>query len=647
MSINFSNFTNTPIDLNTAATSRIFTDGLNSGDHNYYSFPKQQSSSFDPHLDDGNTYADTDSIQDTNGNSIFAPGEATAYSQFEGDLNQSINTILPPVTNNIPVYPISNGETEDKLTGWITPFDNAGNTLDSLSNTTLVNTSNFSNWVDGSANVQLQYTIGDRNTTNKSPDTDDNLSLSGELASGSVISPIPTDVSTQPTTTISKSTSSPTAITVQSAGNVHIENGTLRADTFTYQSGYGLSIYSGNGNVDFGSGARDELDLPQISSTTVSINYANTTTGGVIYNSGNGNRVYDAITFKDGSQILLTGIETLKFADTTINLSVVPNDPLFSQQWNLGITGVPDAWRFTTGSSKVLIGIEDTGLGTDSSGKINPDLRSTIFAGNNYLDESSSFSHGTQVEGVIAAASNNGIGISGINWNSDVFNIDVVGGDAGDYDLAGATQLLINQANSKGQRLVVNLSLAGGDTPAFDQLVANNQDKALFVFASGNGDTNSLSSPANLASTYSNVIAVGAVWGTKDYYGNAQTPGSRISYPNWWGSNTGNGLTLVAPSEFITTTATHTAASTPYNFGYGGNAGNIFNGTSAAVPNVTGIASLVWSIEPNLTATQVKAVLSETAYDLGTPGYDTTYGYGIVNADTAVRRAIALSRGAA
>ncbi len=560
--MNFNNFSSTSKDLNTVATSRIFPDGLNTGDKNGYSFTTQVGSSFNAYLDDSNNYADPDWIQ------------------------------------------------------------------------------NFAN------NVQLQNTIGDRNTTNESLSTDNNLSLSGEPATGSVTQPIPTAVSTQPTS-ISNSTSSPTAITIQAAGSTLVENGTLRADKFTYQSGYKLSIYSGNGNVDFGSGARDELDLLQISSNTVSFNYANTSGGGVVYNAGNGNRVYDAITFQDGSQILLAGIETLKFADTTINLSVVPNDPLFSQQWNLGITGVPDAWRFTTGNNKVLIGIEDTGLGTDSSGKINPDLRSTIFAGNNYLDESSSFSHGTQVQGVIAAASNNGTGISGINWNSDVFNIDVVGGDTGDYDLAGATQLLINQANSKGQRLVVNLSLAGGDTSAFDQLIANNQDKALFVFASGNGDSSSLSSPANLASTYSNVIAVGAVWGTQDYYGNATTPGTRISYPNWWGSNYGTGLTLVAPSEFITTTATHTATSTPYNFGYGGNYGNIFNGTSAAVPNVTGIASLVWSVDPNLTATQVKAVLSETAFDLGTPGYDTTYGYGIVNADTAVLRAMALSRGAA
>jgi hypothetical protein len=54
---------------------------------------------------------------------------------------------------------------------------------------------------------------------------------------------------------------------------------------------------------------------------------------------------------------------------------------------------------------------------------------------------------------------------------------------------------------------------------------------------------------------------------------------------------------------------------------------------------------LVWSVNPNLTAEQIKAILSETAYDLGAAGYDTVYGYGEVNADAAVRRAGALYRG--
>lgn len=440
-----------------------------------------------------------------------------------------------------------------------------------------------------------------------------------------------------PLTTSGSSTQS--TVTPASPSAVNVVNGTLRADTFTYQSGF--QVVFGNGNIDFGSGQRDVLDLSNIVSSAVELNLASTKTGGVIYNPGNGNQVFDSIKLKNNTgEVLFEGIETIKFADTAINLSVTPNDPLFSQQWNLHAMGVQNAWRFTTGSKNVLIGIEDTGLAVNSSGQIHSDLRSTIFSGNNYKDDlslSPNITHGTSVQGVIAAASNNGVGITGINWNADVYHIDVMGGDAGDDDLAGATQKMIDRANSQGQRLVINLSLTGGYSTAWEQLIAKNQDTVLFVIAVGNTDKNSLESPADLASKYKNAIAVGASWGTKDYYGNPKTPGERISYDKWWGSNYGVGLTVMAPSEFPSTDAT--SAPDSYN--------NRFNGTSASAPNVSGVASLVWSINQGLSATQIKDIVSQTAYDLGAPGYDTVYGYGFVNADAAVRRAMALDRGVA
>jgi serine protease len=416
--------------------------------------------------------------------------------------------------------------------------------------------------------------------------------------------------------------------------------GTLRADTFTYQPSSSRTIYSGNGNIDFGSGTRDTLDLSRFSYSQVTLNFANTATGGVIANNGKGNRVFDAITLENGNQILFEGIEEIKLADKVIPLSVMPNDPLFNQQWNLHTMGVQNAWRFTTGSDKILIGIQDTGLGTDSSGKIHSDLRVSNYIGNNYLEEASglSFSHGTLVQGTIAASSNNGIGISGINWNSPVVSIDVI--DETDYTLANATQAMLDEANKSSQRLVINLSLSGGVSTEFENLIANNQDKALFVMASGNQDRNSTSSLAELAKKYNNVTAVGASWGNTDWYGRTTTPGERISYANWWGSNYGESLTLMAPSEFPATSA-HRNSSGTFDFDYNSK----FNGTSASTANVTGVASLVWSANPTLSATQIRDILTQTAYDLGASGYDTVYGYGMVNADAAVRQAMAIARG--
>ena len=67
-----------------------------------------------------------------------------------------------------------------------------------------------------------------------------------------------------------------------------------------------------------------------------------------------------------------------------------------------------------------------------------------------------------------------------------------------------------------------------------------------------------------------------------------------------------------------------------------------FGGTSAANPNLAAIASLVWSVNPNLTAIEVRQILTDTAMDLGVVGRDDLYGYGLVDADAAVRRAYAM-----
>jgi serine protease len=452
----------------------------------------------------------------------------------------------------------------------------------------------------------------------------------------------------QPTQALSTFQADVTALDANAATSVKIVNGSLWADTFTYTNDR-RTVFSGNGNINFGEGWRDLLNLSSISSRTVSFNLATAQGGGVIYNPGSGSRVFDSLTLSNGNQILFEGIDRIQFADGALNLAVVPNDPGFNYQWNLPMMGVQGAWRFTTGSQQVAIGIEDTGLGVN--GSIHPDLRAsnTYIYGRNYYDdfERDYTSHGTDVQGIIVAASNNGFGMTGINWQSRVFQTDVLGGDAADLSLGAATQLMANSARLGGERLVINMSLGYSESqgrtgldPEFEQAVANNPN-VLFVIASGNDDLNGLSYPGSLANKYANVMAIGAVWGSEDYYGNYTTPGTRISYPGWWGSNYGEGLTLMGPSEVISTSATNWSDGVRFDYDLQ------FNGTSAATPNVTGVASLVWSANANLTAAQVRQVLAETAYDRGAPGYDRVYGSGVVNADKAVRRAMAIAAGAA
>lgn len=421
----------------------------------------------------------------------------------------------------------------------------------------------------------------------------------------------------------------------------HIE-GSLRADIFNVSFNDSFTVISGNGNVDFGTGARDWIDLSHISFYQVNLELASAIQG-IVYNPGNGNRVFDSMTLSTGQRILFEGIEGINFAEGYVSLveNNIPNDPLFGQQWNLHMMGTQNAWRFTTGSTNVMIGVGDTGLSVDWSGFVHPDLGNTIWLGTQGIDDTSN-NHGTSVQGIIAAQTNNGIGMSGINWNSQTFNIDVLGNERGDLDLDDAAQTMINQARSQGQQLVINLSLGRPESFnrnfhfEFEQVVQNNPD-VLFVIAAGNdGDLGreGLSSPAILARSYSNVMAVGASWGTQDRSGQARNPGSRIQYSNW-ASQYGDGLTLMGPSEVIA----------PQWNGFSFDYATTFNGTSAAAPNVTGVASLVWSANSNLTSAQVKTILAQTSVDVGTVGYDKFTGSGFVNADAAVRRAIAIGLG--
>lgn len=430
-------------------------------------------------------------------------------------------------------------------------------------------------------------------------------------------------------------------------GGIHTRTGNLRANTFRLSDTNTYTIVSGNGNVDLGYGERDVLDLSAISSSSVTYwNPATAAGGGVIYDPGNGIRVFDALGLSNGQHVLMEGLDGIQFRDGFLNLNqgALPNDPLYSQQWNMHMIGAHHAWRFTQGSEAVAMGIIDSGLGINRSGSLHSDIdpvRTLVYTPNNNSEDDflySNTSHGTAVYGIMAAAGNNGTGMAGLNWRSEVLNIDVFGPDQ--IGLDTAAQSMLNHTRETGQRLVVNLSLKSNIAiPALEQIIAQNLNNALFVVSSGNDSEGSLAYPSILSNVYSNVVAVGASWGLNDASGRATTPGTRIDYSNY-----GVGLSLMAPSEVITTRAAMLSNGN-VSFGYYGNApsGTPFNGTSAAAPHVSGVASLVWSANPFLSAAQVHTIMQQTAVDLGFPGYDLEYGAGLVNADAAVRRALALS----
>jgi serine protease len=446
------------------------------------------------------------------------------------------------------------------------------------------------------------------------------------------------------------------SLDLATTANYRVAAGTLGADRFTLTPGVAQTIVSGNGNVDFGLGLYDVLDLSNFSSNDlVAGNVLGIAGGtGVGVNLGTGTRLFDSMTFRNGQEVLFEGIERIRFSDTYFDIAVTTNDPLFNQQWGLHMMGVQNAWRFTQGSTRVAIGIEDTGLGFNSAGQIHPDLnRQNTFSlpGNDVADDyfrtirdegygTQYDSHGTLVQSVISSVANNNLGTAGINWNSSVTMVDVLDGNRGDLSVAEGARRLIDRALSQNQRLIINLSIGGGAyNPELAALAAQYQDQVLFVVSSGNSNQGQLENPAGLARQFDNVVAVGASLGRRDYFGNPSQPGARFNYGSLGGSNYGDGLTLMGPTEVLAATAQRTGGTTRFT------TDPQFGGTSAAAPNVTGVASLIWSANPNLTARQVSFIMQDTAYDLNTPGYDSQTGSGLVNADAGVRRALALAAG--
>ena len=347
---------------------------------------------------------------------------------------------------------------------------------------------------------------------------------------------------------------------------------------------------------------------------------------------------YDFIQLNNGREIYLAGIERLEFADNQVlELLVQTNDPAFADQWNLHTQDVPGAWRFTRGSQDVLLVSLDTGLLTPAARNEDPfeDMTADrLITDPSDDDNNRSYGHGHRAISVMAATPNNNEGIAGINWVSDVYVADVYSG----VRMFDAIADALDYAEQRGQRVVFqggiqgNFWLTGGGRwreNDLTELIDDHAANSLFAVAAGNFNTNlnERGGVAALQTDHDNVMAIGAEKHTSEMVHGLANSSSvrRAGY-----SNFGPDLTMMA--------ATDSPAVNKL-----GNVGT-FTGTSAANPNMAAIASLVWSALPNATGGEIRQILIDTATDLSLPGRDDRTGAGMVNAEGAVRRAIALAR---
>ncbi len=365
--------------------------------------------------------------------------------------------------------------------------------------------------------------------------------------------------------------------------------------------------------------------------------------------------------------VLLINLPEVTYAepDQILFPALIPNDPLFSNQWDLfgtnGING-PAAWDITTGSGDIVVADIDTGItnhvdlggrtvpgydfisdplvANDGNGR-DPDpndpgdwitqaeSNSGYFAG---CPASNSSWHGTHTAGTIGAASNNGIGIAGINWNSKILPVRVLG------KCGGYTSDIVD-----GMRWAAGLSVTGVPTNAYPAKVLNlslggsgacstiwqgavndvNTAGAVVVVAAGNNNADAGNfSPANC----NGVITVAAtnINGSRAFYSNY---GSKVEISAPGGAQSAAN----DPNGILSTLNTGLTSPAADNYVY-------YQGTSMATPHVTGVISLMFSLNPLLTPSQVLQILQSNTrpFPSGSTCNTSLCGSGMLDAAAAV-----------
>jgi serine protease len=296
----------------------------------------------------------------------------------------------------------------------------------------------------------------------------------------------------------------------------------------------------------------------------------------------------------------------IRYAEPSLKMEkcFMPNDTYFrSFQWDKWVMYADLIWDVTFGSSDIVVAVCDEGVDY-----LHPDLRDNFnasFLGYDFVDldsdpypDSIGESHGTHVAGIIGAVINNGIGIAG--WSRvTLLSVRVLSeaGFGSDYDVAEG----IRWAADNGAK-IINLSLGGyGASSVLSDAVEYAWNNGVLLFAAtGNDGINDIYYPAE----FDECIAVGAL----------DQDNTLANFSNY-----GPKQELVCPGVSILSTVNDSSYA-------------VYNGTSMACPQASGVAALILSLYPNLSNQKLRAILDVGTIDLGANGRDNRYGYGLLNA---------------
>lgn len=313
----------------------------------------------------------------------------------------------------------------------------------------------------------------------------------------------------------------------------------------------------------------------------------------------------------DESEILQVLSET-----ATSSAAYIPNDPKYADQWGLQRMSLPQAWTMETGSQTIYVGVIDSGIQGD-----HPDLenRVNIELSKCFLEDAGepledAGGHGTKMAGVIGAEANNQIGISGVCWNIQLVALKVSNGNG--YLNINATCEAIAYAERNGIK-ILNYS-AGGNNPCPELEAAIKEYSGLFVCSAGN-DNEDNDDVAFYPADYElpNILVVGA----------CKAGGRRADNSNYGKLS----VDVFAPGDSIVSTSRNG----DYTITYG-------TSTSLATAHVSGVAALILSAYPDMTAAQIKSAIMENVdivYDSNGDSVFEDYcvSGGIVNAYQALQ----------
>ncbi len=324
--------------------------------------------------------------------------------------------------------------------------------------------------------------------------------------------------------------------------------------------------------------------------------------------------------------------------------------------WWLEAIDARQAWDYSDNFSKINIGVLDAGYETD-----HPELTGKItFPDSKQARRNIPDSHGTHVAGIIAA-NHNDVGIAGVCDNSNLICIDwmpdLLQFWSTDISIFFGVSTLV-KAGAK----VINMSLGTSGsktsnstgfiervigTAATSYMMASLLSKGydfVVVQSAGNGDI--FGDPVDArhnghfcSLTESNIFTGSKNVSKQDILNRIIVVASAShngdgTYTQSEFTNVGSAVTIAAPGEDI--------YSSSLNGGY-----EVFSGTSMSAPIVTGVASLVWSVNPSFTGAQVKDIVCTSTDSVAKIYTESEYYYDVelmeypmVNAKLAVEEAI-------